>query len=64
MTHSNRDSEKHQGRQTPGGPHRRTFATSDLSEWKASAIAASRMAPEHDYLNAVLEHGLDLRRGD
>lgn len=32
-----------------------SFATADLSPEKAEAIAASRMAPAHDHLNALLD---------
>jgi hypothetical protein len=34
---------------------RRSFATADLSEEEVAAIAASRMAPEHEHLNALLD---------
>ena len=33
----------------------RSFATVDLSDAEANAIAASRMDPRHDHLNAMLE---------
>ncbi|MFA5120388.1 type II toxin-antitoxin system Phd/YefM family antitoxin [Zavarzinia sp.] len=34
---------------------RHSFATADLPREKAEAIAAGRMSPEHDHLNALLE---------
>jgi len=34
---------------------RRSFATVDLSEEKIAAIAATRMDPEHDHLNKLLD---------
>ena len=34
---------------------RQTFATAELSRQEIDAIAAGRMAPEHDYLNALLQ---------
>lgn len=34
--------------------HRRSFATAELSEAEVAAIAASRMAREHDHLDALL----------
>ncbi len=34
---------------------RQSFATADLPRDKAEAIAAGRMSPEHDHLNALLE---------
>ena len=34
---------------------RRSFATVDLSEAEANAIAASRMDPRHDHLNTLLD---------
>lgn len=36
---------------------RRSFATVDMSDADADAIAASRMDPRHDYLNALLDEG-------
>ena len=36
---------------------RRRFLTSDLSDAEADEIAASRMDPRHDHLNALLEPG-------
>jgi prevent-host-death family protein len=35
---------------------RKSFATIDLSREEAEAVAASRMRPEHDHLNALLEN--------
>ena len=35
--------------------HRRTFETTELSDEKAAAIAAVRMDPRHDHLNALLD---------
>jgi hypothetical protein len=35
--------------------HRRTFATTALTDEKADAIAAARMDPRHDHLNALLD---------
>lgn len=32
-----------------------SFATADLAREKAEAIAAARMAPVHDHLNALLD---------
>ncbi len=34
---------------------RQSFATADLPADKMQAIAATRMAPEHDHLDALLE---------
>lgn len=34
---------------------RRSFATIDLSDAEANAIAASRMDPRHDHLNVLLD---------
>ncbi len=34
---------------------RRSFATTDLSDDKRQAIAASRMDPRHEHLNALLD---------
>ncbi len=34
---------------------RQSFATADLSEGEVKAIAAGRMAPEHDHLDALLD---------
>lgn len=34
---------------------RRSFATTDLSDEKRQAIAASRMDPRHEHLNALLD---------
>ncbi len=34
---------------------RQSFATADLSREEAESIADSRMRPEHDHLNALLE---------
>jgi len=34
---------------------RRTFATAELSDEKAAAIAAVRMDPRHEHLNALLD---------
>ena len=34
---------------------RRSFATVDLSEAEAAAIAAARMDPRHNHLNALLD---------
>lgn len=34
---------------------RRSFATADLSDEKRQAVAASRMDPRHDHLNALLD---------
>ncbi len=34
---------------------RRSFATADLPAEKMAAIAAGRMSPEHDHLDALLE---------
>ena len=35
--------------------YRRSFATAELSEEEANAILSSRMSPEHDHLNALLD---------
>lgn len=34
---------------------RRSFGTTELPRKKAEVIAAGRMSPEHDHLNALLE---------
>lgn len=34
---------------------RQSFGTTELSEPEAEAIAASRMDPRHDHLNAILD---------
>lgn len=34
---------------------RQSFATADLSEEEVKAITSSRMSPEHDHLNALLD---------
>jgi len=34
---------------------RQSFATADLPREEAEAIAAGRMSPEHDHLNALLD---------
>lgn len=34
---------------------RRRFAVADLSKEEFEKIAASRMSPEHDHLNALLD---------
>jgi hypothetical protein len=35
--------------------HRRSFATRDLPAEKIAAIAASRVDPRHDHLNALMD---------
>lgn len=35
--------------------YRRSFATAEMSVEEAAAIASSRMSPEHDHLNALLD---------
>ncbi|MDQ0474675.1 type II toxin-antitoxin system prevent-host-death family antitoxin [Labrys wisconsinensis] len=34
---------------------RRSFATTELTHEETEAIAASRMSPEHDHLNSLLD---------
>jgi len=35
--------------------HRRSFAVTELSDKKLKAVAASRMDPRHEHLNALLD---------
>ena len=35
--------------------HRRSFAVTELSDEKLKAVAASRMDPRHEHLNALLD---------